>query len=207
MKNKVIIVTGTTRGLGKVLYNRLLSTGYKVACINRSIQESESERFINVRASITKIDQVKRAVNYIYSKWGRLDVLINNAGIVSFSSIEEQLPEVIDNVIDTNIKGTFYVTQQVLSYMVNGYIITLGSTRSITPAKNKSIYTMSKFALRALNKCISIEYPNIRSTIVCPGRIEPEGQVSKEFISEKILSLIQSNKAHHIRELIIGGEL
>jgi NADP-dependent 3-hydroxy acid dehydrogenase YdfG len=207
--SKVIIVSGGTKGLGKNICNYLLSKDYKIATFGSSAIEVTSINFIQRKVNIIKLADISKFLNEVHSLWGNIDVLINNAGVVLIKPITGYTEQDINNIVDINIKGTFYLTQQSIPYLnPKGYIINIGSTRSITGAPNKSVYSMTKFALRGLTQCINSELKDIKSTILCPGLLETSGGiVSIDFLCNTVFTLINSYEKNFIPELIVGGQL
>jgi len=201
---KVIVISGASKGLGKDIMDAL--SNYNIATISRSSYNIESANRLVVQGSITNAGDAGILMYKTFEKWGRIDVLINNAGMLGeFKSLTEYPEWEVDDLIDLNIKGTFYMTQEAIKLMKEGLIINIGSTRSITGAPNKSIYTMSKFALRGLTQCINAEYnPRIYSTIVCPGNFKT---VSTKEIAKIIKILIKLPKECAVPEIILGGKL
>jgi len=208
---KVIIITGATKGLGKELTCYLTSFDYNIAVLSRGIDFKETDILLQFPVNIKNKKEIVTFIDKVYSKWGRIDILINNAGVVNLKSIKDYSEEDYYNIFDVNVKGAFLMTQSVIPYMKNGYIINIGSTRSITGAPNKSLYSMSKFALRSLTQCINQEFKNIRSSIVCPGRLgrgkNKDKLVQMNEVAQIVKYLIDSPKSNHIPEIIIGGQL
>jgi 3-oxoacyl-[acyl-carrier protein] reductase len=201
---KVIVISGANKGLGLDIYKSL--KGYNIATISRTNDNYEDDNTLMIRGDITNYPDAGVFLYKVYAKWHRIDVLINNAGTLGeFKALTEYQEYEVDNLINLNIKGTFFMTQDAIKLMKEGMIINIGSTRSITGAPNKSIYTMSKFALRGLTQCINAEYnPRIYSTIVCPGNFKT---VSTKEIAKIIKMLIKLPKECLVPEIIIGGKL
>ncbi len=125
------IVTGSTRGIGKETALLLLQNGLNVVISSRSqqsvdhvIQEildkfpSKKENILGLKCDVSKYSDVKSLVDVSVKRFGRIDVLVNNAGIVYFNSIMDTTEEEWDKTIDTNLKGTFLFTKEVLPYMI-----------------------------------------------------------------------------------------
>lgn len=206
---KIIIITGATKGLGLDIFNTL-RPNYEIATISRNTRPIESLSCLKLTGDITNPADVKEFFSKIYNKWGKVDILINNAGLLGeFKDLVYYNEKEIDDIINLNIKGTFLMTQEAVALMKNnggGLIINIGSTRSITGAPNKSLYTMTKFAMRGLTQCINAEYNihNIYSTIICPGSFRT---VDTKEIAKIIEHIIELPKESHIPEIIIGGRI
>lgn len=207
--NKVIVLSGATKGLGLDIFN-ILCPNYKIATISRNTDPLESQGCLKLKGDITNPSDVSNFFNQVHMKWGEIDVLINNAGMLGeFKPLINYNKLEIDKILETNIKGTFLMTQEgikKMTYPEGGLIINIGSTRSITGAPDKSLYTMTKFAMRGLTQCINAEYNihNIYSTIICPGSFKT---VDTKEIAKMIKHIIELPKESHIPEIIIGGQL
>lgn len=202
---KVIVISGANKGLGLDIYNSL--KGYNIATISPHNKTYEDKNTLMIQGDITNHDDSGMFMYSVYAKWHKIDILINNAGMLGeFKPLTEYNEYEIDCLFNLNISGTFYMTQEAIKLMKEGLIINIGSTRSITGAPNKSIYTMSKFALRGLTQCINAEYNDrgIYSTIVCPGSFK---NVSTKEIAKIIKMLIKLPRECLVPEIIMGGKL
>jgi short-subunit dehydrogenase len=205
--HKTIIITGASKGLGLSLLEKL-SKQYNIATISRTSKNLEAETLLQFAGDITNYWDLKDFVEKTIIKFGQIDVLINNAGIVQFKPFLEYTEFDLETMFAVNIKGAFEISKLIITQMLTqttgGHIINIGSTRAITGAPNKSIYSMSKFALRSMTQCINVEFKdrNIRSTIICPGQLE----TIKNQVVDGIDFLIK-NDIRIIPEIIIGGQL
>lgn len=204
---KIIVITGTTKGLGKDIFY-ILSDKYNIATISRSAESCESENLLQFAGDITNYLDRMNFILAVTEKFGQIDILINNAGIVNLKPFLEYNEEDYKNIFSVNVEGTFALTQLVIYQMLQqkegGHIINIGSTRAITGAPDKSLYSMSKFALRSMNECINAEFKGtpIKSTIICPGQLDN----IKEEVLDTIIFLIENN-IKTIPEIRIGGML
>lgn len=204
---KIIVITGTTKGLGKDIFY-ILSDKYNIATISRSVESCESENLLQFAGDITNYLDRLNFILAVTEKFGQIDILINNAGIVNLKPFLEYNEEDYKNIFSVNVEGTFALTQLVIYQMLQqkegGHIINIGSTRAITGAPDKSLYSMSKFALRSMNECINAEFKEtpIKSTIICPGQLDN----IKEEVLDTIIFLIENN-IKTIPEIRIGGML
>ena len=222
---KTIIITGGNRGIGKTLVDNLKKI-YNICVISKTISYRESKYFLSMPCDITSIKDIIRIFYKIKEKFNIVDILINNAGLMNYSKIENIIISDFNLMFDVNVKGTLLFSQIVLPIMKQqkrGYIINIGSTRAITGAPNKGIYSMTKFALRSLTQTIQQEYKKygIKSTIICPGMINTEStrkkytekELKKKDLVEEldivktIKYLLSLSPKAYIPEIIIGGKL
>lgn len=180
MRNRIWLITGISSGLGKALSDSVMKRGDFVIGTFRS--ESQVEDFnkstmesgyavhmdMNYEASIVK------GVHEIISKFKRIDVLVNNAGIGFVGAIEEASTKEIRNVFETNFFGALKLTQEVLPYMrkeKSGHIVQISSQGGINASPGFGVYNASKFALEGFSEALEKEVASlgIKVTIVEPG--------------------------------------
>lgn len=167
---KTVIVTGGSRGIGKCVVENLSKNGYMVLLnYNKSeknakkIQEELLKQGYEIeifKADVSKREEVKKMINFAREKFGRIDILINNAGIAKLQMFSDVTDEDWDEMINTNLKSAFYTIQEVLPDMIhekNGCIINISSIWGITGASCESIYSISKAGLDAMTKSLAKE--------------------------------------------------
>lgn len=176
LSDYVVLITGGNGGLGRGITKTLVSEGAKVCVISRSKLEDKSFHFF--QADIRSETQLKKAVNQIVSKFGKVDVLINNAGIYLGKSFEECTEKDYENVLDTNLKGIFLATKAVLPVMKKqkkGFIINIGSkvSHNTNVSPNQVLYATSKYAVEGLSFALNKELKGfgIRVSCIMPGTI------------------------------------
>lgn len=187
--SKVIVITGASRGIGRNMAYNLAINGYQViANYNVSekqaleLQEELKKQGIEIdifKANVSKSQEARKLVNYAIEKYGRIDVLINNAGIAQeklFTDIEE---EEFDKMIKTNLYSVFYTTQEAVRFMVKvhkGCIINISSIYGLTGGSCEVPYSMSKAGIDGMTKALAKELgpSNIRVNSVAPGAIDTE---------------------------------
>ena len=187
------IVTGSTRGIGKETALLLLKNGLNVVISSKSqpsvdnvIQEildkfpSKKENILGLKCDVSKYSDVKSLVEVSVKTFGRIDVLVNNAGIVYYKSIMNTTEEEWDKTIDTNLKGTFLFTKEVLPYMIEnkfgGIIINVSSGAGKSGFSNLSSYCASKFGMIGLTESVAkeiIDY-DIKIMAICPGGVDTD---------------------------------
>lgn len=215
VENMNILIFGGTKGIGKEITDSLKGQ-HNVYLCGRTALIVQEDTFKSIPCDITKEEDVNSVLSNMSISWGRIDVVINSAGIVLMKPFLDYTSEDMDLVFNTNIKGACLISKAVIPFFKkqkSGRIIHLGSTRSFTVAPNKSIYTMSKFALRALNKSINLEFnkKGIYSSMVCPGRVDITGTnpqlVSPKDIIQAIEKIISLPNNMNLEEIVVGGQL
>ena len=187
MKN--IIVTGSSRGIGKCLVENLAKEGNNVLLnYNKSEKQAlqiqrelkEDGFLIEIfKADVSKKSEVKKMIDYALNKWGYIDVLINNAGIAKLNLFQNVTEEEWDEIINTNLKSAFCATQLVLPSMINrknGLIINISSMWGLVGASCETIYSISKAGIDAMTKSLAKELgpSNIRVNSIAPGIIDTD---------------------------------
>ena len=168
-----VIVTGSTRGIGKETALLLLKKGLNVIISSRSqqsvdnvIQEilekfpSKKENVLGLKCDVSQYPDIKSLVDVSVKRFGRIDVLVNNAGIVYFKSIVDTTEEEWNKTIDTNLKGVFLFTKEVLPYMIenkSGVIVNVSSGAGKSGFPNLSAYCASKFGVIGFTESIAKE--------------------------------------------------
>lgn len=168
---KVVLITGGSMGIGKELAKLALSYGAKVAITGRTLSKLEfvkkefnvSEQNILIHAGdVTDYKNNQELVQKCIDKFGKIDVLINNAGLSAFGSIEDIKPEVYKTVVDTNIYGSVFPTKACIPSLkkVNGSVLFVSSIAGLTGLPDYSAYSLSKMSLRAIAHALRIELKN-----------------------------------------------
>lgn len=190
MKNKkTVLITGGAKGIGKAMTETFAEEGYNVLTNFNKSEESALELYeclkakgLNVekyKANVTNRSEVKEMVKYCISKFGKIDILINNAGIAQEKMFTDITDEDWDNMIDTNLKSVFYCSQEVLKTMISdksGKIINISSIWGLVGASCESHYSVSKAGVIGLTKSLAKELgpSNIQVNCIAPGVIETD---------------------------------
>jgi len=188
-ENQVVLVTGGSKGIGRAIARAFAMKGARVI-INYGHDEHaarEAEREIQQaggkvqvkRADVTRLEEVSRMFKEILDQFQRLDVLVNNAGIIRDGHMMLMTEKDWDEVIDTNLKGTFHCCRAALRPMIgqkSGRIINLASPSAITGRAGQTNYAASKGGVISLTKSLAREVAQfgILANAVCPGIIETE---------------------------------
>ena len=178
-KNKVWFITGAGRGMGVDITKAALAAGHKVVATGRNTDSvakalGENENLLIVRLDVTKQADADAAVNAAVEKFGKIDVLINNAANFMAGFFEELTQEEIGQQLQTSLIGPMIVTRAVLPVMRklrSGHIIAISSTAGLTSLEFCSAYSASKFGLEGFMQALQTEVSpfGINTTIVNPG--------------------------------------
>lgn len=195
---KVAIVTGASRGIGKEIAKILARQGIQViANYNKSEEaakllkeEMEKEQIeIDIKkADVSKREEAKELIQYTLKKYGRIDILINNAGISEYKLFTEEKDADWERVINTNLYSAFVMSQEVIPNMVHnkkGCIINISSAWGVVGGALEVIYSVSKAGMDGLTKALAKELgpSNIRVNSIAPGIIDT--QMNAKFNEEE----------------------
>lgn len=184
--DKVIVITGASSGIGEGMARELGNAGAKVLLGARRLERIEAiateirsaggialARELDVTSRLSMAGFVQAALD----QWGRIDVLINNAGVMQLSPLAAGKQDEWERIIDVNIKGVLWGIGAVLPVMEaqgSGQIINIGSIGALTVVPTAAVYCASKFAVRAISDGLRQESSTIRVTCVNPGVVESE---------------------------------
>jgi NAD(P)-dependent dehydrogenase (short-subunit alcohol dehydrogenase family) len=179
--NKVWLVTGASKGLGLALVKKLLNEGYKVAATSRNLSDlnkavdANSEQFLPLAVNLTNEDSVQEAVELTVKTFGKIDVVVNNAGYGLLGGIEELTDREARDNFEVNVFGSLNVIRKALPYLraqKSGHILNVSSIGGFTGAfAGGGIYCATKFAVNGFSETLSAEVApfGIKVTIVQPG--------------------------------------
>ena len=202
IEGKVIVITGASSGLGKAAARLLSKQGASVVLGARRTDKIKAlteeitnggGKAISVTTDVTVLDQVKKLVDTAVEKFNRIDVIINNAGLMQQSPLESFKIDGWNNMIDINIKGVLYGIAAALPYMKKqkaGHIINVSSVAGHTVRASGTVYSATKHAVRVISEGLRQEVKpyNLRTTIISPGAVDTElpNHISHEASAEGI---------------------
>ena len=196
---KVAIVTGASRGIGREIAKSLAKQNIKViANYNNSEEkaielkkELEAEGIIIdiVKADVSKREEIRNLVQYAIENYGKIDILINNAGISEYKLFTDETDEDWNRVINTNLYSAFATSQEVIPNMIknkNGCIINISSVWGMVGASMEVLYSVSKAGIDGLTKALAKELgpSNIRVNAIAPGIVDTD--MCKNFTKEEL---------------------
>lgn len=160
--SKVWYVTGASQGLGLILVKKLLESGYRVAAGSRNVQTLshavgviDKNRFLPLAVDLNNLDSIDESIQQTHATFGRIDVVVNNAGYGMTGTLEETGEQDIRNIFNVNVLALVDVVKSVLPVMRNqksGYIINIGSVAGFVGAPGWSVYSATKAAVAAFPK-------------------------------------------------------
>ena len=238
IEGKGALVTGASKGIGRAIALRLAEMGVKVA-VNYNTSADAAEEVVTtikslggealtVHADVGKLDEVRAMVDIVHKAWGNVDILVNNAGIIHDGLMVRMTDEAWDEVIDTNLNGTFYCTRAVLRNMLRqrwGRIINIGSVVGIRGNAGQVNYAASKAGIIGFTKAMAKEVANrnITVNVVAPGYIStdtvevlpqqlkdhiltsiPEGHFGQADDVAYLVAFVASEKARYMTGQVIG---
>lgn len=178
-KRKVAVVTGASQGIGEALVRGFRDSGFRVVANSRSIKPSSDPDIVAVAGDIADPDTAERIVSQALDRFGRIDTLVNNAGIFIGKPFHEYTVEDYTRMLATNLNGFFYITQRVIAEMLkrgSGHIvqITAGVDENADSRAPSGLAALTKGGLNATTKSLAIEYASrgIRFNAVAPGVID-----------------------------------
>ncbi len=188
VEGKVVVITGASSGMGEAAAKHLSELGATVVLGARRADRIEKlakeivekgGKALSIAVDVTQREQVKKLVDKAVEQFGRIDVILNNAGVMPLSPVDRLNFDEWDTMIDVNIRGVLNGIAAVIPYMKeqkSGQIINTSSVAGHKIFSGSAVYSATKFAVRALTEGLRMEVKpyNIRTTIVCPGAVKTE---------------------------------
>ncbi|WP_071518111.1 3-oxoacyl-[acyl-carrier-protein] reductase [Geitlerinema sp. PCC 9228] len=207
LKDSVALVTGASRGIGKAIALALATEGAKVA-VNYANSSTAAEEVVSeiqsaggeaiaVQADVSQSDQVDALIKQVTDKWGRIDVLVNNAGITRDTLLLRMKPEDWQAVIDLNLTGVFLCTRAVSKLMMkqrSGRVINIASVAGQMGNPGQANYGAAKAGVIGFTKTVAKEFASrgVTANAVAPGFIATE--MTSELDADEILKYIPLNR-------------
>lgn len=215
LKGKVAFITGGSKGIGYGVAASLLKMGMKVAITGRSqqaVDEAASQLSFDdvlaLEADVRSFDSQQQAIQKTIEKWGKIDLLVANAGIGHYTTIDELTPDLWQQTIDTNLTGVFYSVKASLEALKEskGYIVTISSLAGINFSAGGSAYNASKFGLTGFSQAIMLDLRKygVKVSMIMPGSVASNfnnhiptetdnWKIQPEDIGEIIIDLMKMN--------------
>lgn len=184
--DRVALITGGNSGIGEATAVRLAEEGAKVAIVARDRERGQAladqigrdgGEAAFFEADMLNDDDIKRMVDQVMERFGRIDVLVNNAGIINFGSVITADIDEWDTLMATNVRSVFLVSRYVLPHMIEaggGSVVNLGSNLGLVGTRGAAAYATSKGAIVQLTRAMALDHVDdkIRVNAVCPGTID-----------------------------------
>lgn len=218
IENKVVLITGGSRGIGYGIAAALMQFGARVAITSRTqagaddaanrLNQLGKDRALGIAADVRDLKSQQQAVDLVLQKWGQLDVVVANAGLGYFASVETLTEEQWRETIDTNLTGVFFTMKASIEALKksSGYIITIASLAGTNFFESGSAYNASKFGLVGFTQAamLDLRKHGIKVATIMPGSVatefnahEPSAldawKIQPEDIGQLVVSLLQMN--------------
>ena len=217
LKDKVAYITGGSKGIGYGVAESLLAAGMKVAFSSRKLEDAEAaaeklgagkDRLLPLQSDVSNLENEQKAIAQVIAHFGGLDVLIANAGVGHFASIEDTTVEQWKQMIDTNLTGVFYSVKASLDALIKskGYIITISSLAGANFFENGAGYNASKFGLVGFSQAIMLDLrqKDVKVSTIMPGSVathfnnhtpnaEDAWKIQPEDIGQLVEDLLRMN--------------
>lgn len=231
LTDQVVCITGAGRGLGAALARAFDAEGARLALAARTAPEiddlaAELRDAISIQTDVRSPSEVMSLIEATVGEFGRLDVMINNAGLAIYGPAGSYTPTEIDQIIDTNVKGVIHGCQAAFGVMKaqrSGFIVNIGSVAGKMHLPNESVYAASKWAVSGYTGTLWLEARKhgVRVCNVCPGGIDtpfwkhqeflpfpehfdPERDFMKpEDVAQSVVDLVATTKGYCVSEVVM----
>ena len=220
LQGKVALITGASRGIGRAVAHALHERGVSLGLASRSGDDLGLDGVLAQVCDVRERDQVESAVAAAVERFGRLDILVANAGVGAYGPLLELAPEHLEEMIDVNVRGTIYAVRAALPHLLESGeadIVTIASEAGRRGVPFEAVYCASKFAQVGFTRSLDHELRErgVRCTNVCPGGVatdfamgrgrtpempELQGMMSAGDVAEVVLFVLTRPRNHRILE-------
>jgi 3-oxoacyl-[acyl-carrier protein] reductase len=207
LAGKAALITGASRGVGAAVARSLAAAGARVGLASRTVDDLGLDGALSVPCDVADMASVQQAVDAVVGEFGRLDIVVANAGIASYGDFLDIPLDEVDAMIDVNLKGTLYTARATLPHLVaagGGDFLSVASVAGLRAFHRESVYNASKFGMVGFTRALDHEMRehNVRCSCICPGGIrtdfamgtgrtpdmpELEGMMTAEDVAEVVL--------------------
>jgi len=187
LKDKVAVITGGTRGIGRAIAERLLAEGVHVALCGtrqKSVDDtvarlSSRGRVFGMVADVSKIDDVRRFIAGAYAEFGALNILVNNAGVGAFADVAHLTPDSWNKMIALNLSGVHYCCHEIMPIFGQaggGDVVNIGSLAGVNAFAGGAGYNATKFGLVGYSEAMMLDHRDdgVRVSLIMPGSVDTE---------------------------------
>jgi NADP-dependent 3-hydroxy acid dehydrogenase YdfG len=220
LEGKVAFVTGASRGIGAAVARSLAAHGVKLGLASRSGDDLGLEGAVGIACDVSRSVEVDEVVGETVDRFGRLDILVANAGVGAYGPFLELSPEHLEEMIDVNVKGTLYAVRAALPHLIESGeadLVTIASEAGRRGLPLEAVYCASKFAQVGFTRALDHELRErgVRCTNVCPGGVATDfaleegrgrtrdvlaGMMSAEDVAEVVLFVLTRPRNHRVLE-------
>jgi 3-oxoacyl-[acyl-carrier protein] reductase len=220
LEGKVALVTGASRGIGRAVAHLLADAGVDLGLASRSGDDLGLDGVVAEACDVRRPEQVEAIVSKTVERFGRLDILVANAGVGAYGPFLDLPPDQLEEMVDVNVKGTLYAVRAALPHLLESGeadIVTVASEAGRRGLPFEAVYCASKFAQVGFTRALDHELRErgVRCTNVCPGGVatdfamgrgrtpempELAGMMSPEDVAEVVLFVLTRPRNHRILE-------
>jgi NADP-dependent 3-hydroxy acid dehydrogenase YdfG len=220
LNGKVALVTGASRGIGRAVAQALAQAGVELGLASRSGDDLGLEGVVAQPCDVRQPAQLDAIVSATVDRFGRLDILVANAGVGAYGAFLDLPPDQLEEMVDVNVKGTLYAVRAALPHLLESEeadLVTVASEAGRRGLPFEAVYCASKFAQVGFTRALDHELRErgVRCTNVCPGGVatdfamgrgrtpgmpELEGMMSAEDVAEVVLFVLTRPRNHRILE-------
>ncbi|MEX0929852.1 MAG: glucose 1-dehydrogenase [Balneolales bacterium] len=215
-ENKTIVITGGAQGIGESCTRIFHRDHGQVVILDvdeaagEELSRKLGDRALFIKCNVARESEVKNAMQQAVATFGSLDVLVNNAGILRYSTVTETTEEEWDLVMDVNLKGSFLCAKHAIPYMMekgSGAVINMSSAQAFLVQEQVAAYCTTKTALIGLTRSIAVDYaPQVRSVAICPGTVDTPLNRKAFAMSPDPEAVLQECKDMHVLKRIAGAD-